>query len=62
MPKATTKSKHYNHQEKPNSSFDTVLYTFVKTGNFTLTNKIVTLELLSYFIKYLNLNRPPWSS
>ncbi|MEN9449676.1 MAG: hypothetical protein RJA83_290, partial [Pseudomonadota bacterium] len=53
MPKATTKSKHYNHQEKPNSSFDTVLNRFLETGFFKLTNEIVTIELLSYFIQYL---------
>ncbi len=58
MPKATTKSKHYNHQDKPNASFDTVLDNFVKTGHFKLTNEIVTIELLSYFINYLNLNKP----
>lgn len=57
MPKVTTKSKHYSHQDKQNSSFDTTLDSFIETGNFTLTNEIVTLELLSYFIKYLNLNK-----
>ncbi len=58
MPKATAKSKHYSYQDKPNSYFDIALDTFIKTGHFTFTNEIVTLELLSYFIKYLNLNSP----
>lgn len=58
MPKATTKTKHYNQQDKPNSFFDTVLDNFIKTGFFKLTNEIVTIELLSYFINYLNLNKP----
>lgn len=53
MPKATTKSKHYNHQDKPNSFFDTVLDSFLKTGHFKLTNEIVTSEALDYFIAYL---------
>ncbi|WP_342220215.1 hypothetical protein [Rickettsiella endosymbiont of Miltochrista miniata] len=58
MLRATTKTKHYDHQDKPNSSFDTVLDSFLETGHFTLTNEIVTIELLSYFIQYLNLNKP----
>ncbi len=58
MLRGTTKTKHYNHQDKPNSYFDSVLDSFLETGHFTLTNEIVTIELLSYFIQYLNSNKP----
>lgn len=58
MPKATAKSKHYNPQNKSYLSFDTVLDSFLETGHFTLTDEIVTSDLLDYFINYLDLNKP----
>lgn len=61
MLKVTSKSKQHSHQDKLSSPFDTVLDTFVKTGHFTLTNEIVTIELLVYFREYLKRQPKPSS-
>ena len=60
MPKATTKSKH-NPQDKPKSSFDVALDTFIESGHFTLNNEIVTAEMLTYFREYLKKQAKPCS-
>ena len=53
MPKATTKSEPNHCLDKPSSSFDIALDIFLETGCFTLSNEIVTTELLIYFKEYL---------
>ena len=60
MPKATTKSEP-NPQDKPKSSFDVALDTFIESGHFTLNNEIVTAEMLTYFREYLKKQAKPCS-
>lgn len=57
---AITKPKPNNRQDKPNSSFDIVLDTFIKTDYFVLTNQILNSELHD-FAKYLKKQAKPSS-
>jgi hypothetical protein len=60
MPKATSKSKN-KYQDNLKSPFGIALDTFIETGHFTLTNEIVTFELLTYFREYLKRQPKPSS-